>query len=347
MSSHAFAYQQSDLSRLCADRSLQTAEMHATNDFYGQASLLKRYARLPAWYSLKGVVEHGVNLDDQMWSVDREANVPVIFSPSAWRAQVHRQLSGKPAVPIGFGYLYAKRLVESAWPTAAEPRGTVVFPCHSTHTISVSFNHDAFARELAALPPRFHPITACIYWKNYLEGEHHPYADQGMDVVTAGHIFDHDFMLRMHDICRRFRYATSNAVGTHVFMAVSSGCRFFYTDSSPLQWRVPDCEKASSAIGNELFEKRHRHSRSLFAKPVEEVTADQSRFVADLMGDAHVREPHVLARLLLRAELADKTGWRPDGAWSNPAFLQRRLARLQRLKRSVAKRLPWTRRPAA
>jgi hypothetical protein len=340
LNSHDFSYDQQNLATLCADRPLRTAEIHVSNDFYGQASVLKRYARLPQFYSLKGVLEHGIHLGDQLQKHDRDARLPMVFCASTSRAALHRQGTPKRAVPIGFGFLYAKQLVEQTYSLDREPHGTLAFPCHSTHTIRVDFDHPGFARRLATLPPAMQPVTVCLYWKNYLAGEHHVYHRLGLDVVTAGHMFDRDFLLRLYDLCRRFRYATSNAAGSHLFMAVVSGCRFFYTESAPIRWQIPAHEKPNSSRGNPLFESRCRESRQLFAKPVETITRAQKAFVDNLIGTAHRADPRQLRRLFMRAEVADKLGWHGAGGWACATALQRRLAHIKRIRNSIAKRLP-------
>ena len=105
-----FQFDQGNLGELCADRELRTAEVHKPNDFYGQASVLKWYARIPRCYALKAVLEHGLALRDQVWEVDAAAPLPMNFAASDIRATLLRAKTGKCTVPIGFGFLYAMRL---------------------------------------------------------------------------------------------------------------------------------------------------------------------------------------------------------------------------------------------
>ncbi len=177
-----FHFDYSDLDAICAERELDTSELHATNDFYGKASVIKRFAGHSEQDSHKAVLEHGINLDDQMWDHDRDSELPTIFSPSLWRAGIHQKLSAKNSFPIGFGYLYAMELMEAKADPVENRNGTIAFPCHSTHTIRAQFDHNDYAKRLLNLPDFMHPISVCLYWKNYLLGEHLAYEANGIRV---------------------------------------------------------------------------------------------------------------------------------------------------------------------
>jgi hypothetical protein len=328
---------QNDPAALCADRKLRTSEVFKQNDFYGQASVLKRYAGLPQAYRLKGVLEHGVVLDDLMCAEERDARLATIFSCSARRAALHERHTRKRAVPIGFGYLYAIRLADGRLPAIpdSERNGTLAFPCHSTRTIHAAFDHADYARRLAALPSELQPVVVCMYWKNYLDGDWRAYAERGLSIVSAGHIYDDQFLLRFHDLARRFRYACTNKIGTHLFQTVASGCRFFFLPSSDIDWSVPPDRLASIGRINPGYAETEAEAQRLFASPVEEITPAQLEFAERFLGVRDVKSPAELRRVFLAAECRDKL-W-PLGergvqgrSEAAPPFVSRPLARLRR-----------------
>lgn len=329
----------SALDELCADRPPATPELHPSNDYYGQASVLKRYAGLDAEReSLRAVIEHGISLSDKMWEVDRNAEFGLLFSPSKWRARIHRRLTDKLVIPIGFGFLYAQRLLDRVARPVDCRRGTLAFPCHSTHTIRAKFDHQDYARRLASLPDFMHPVSVCIYWKNYLQGEHLPYQQQGLQVVSAGHMYDSEFLLRLYDLCRVHRFATANEVGSHLFLAVSSGCRFVFTDSQPISWETPANEVDNCSRHNGQFQSLANEARRLFGNRLDEngglsTGLHQRDFVARLTGEDDVLSPRELRQLIRRAARQDRI--RRLIRWPGD--------RTRRLGLSIAKRLPWRR----
>lgn len=344
--------------QICQPRELVTSEIHPANDYYGQASVLKRYAGLSLQDSLRLVVEHGINLDDIVWPFDANAPLPMIGSCSDWRAEVHRNKTAKVAVPIGFGYLYARHVVADLLgpdPSSNDRRGIIAFPCHSTHTIKARFDHFDYARRLAELSTDSNPVAICAYWKDFLDGSLQPYIDQGLMVVSCGHLYDPDFMLRFHNICRQFKTAVSNAIGTHLFQAVASGCNFHFLDSSHVVFEIPEHEKAACGQFNPRFQAAEKEARELFAYPSESISPQQQAFVDRFIGTHHRLSRPELRRLFEKAKRWDRFVPRTvrmdngSSVWAPTAVARRfkkPLYRLQRIGHSIAKRLPGSRRAA-
>jgi hypothetical protein len=343
-----FQLNQEDLHTLCADRPLMTPEIHKPNDFYGQASVLKQYVGYPNRYSLKAVLEHGLFFDDWMWDVDRFARLPLLFSNSTFRSEIHRRKTGKPSIPIGFGYLYAMtnfNSIHGVKSDRAMREGTIVFPSHSTHHIKAVFDHGRYAKKLNELPDKYKPISVCIYWKDFLHGHHSFYEKEGFRIITAGHIYDPDFLYRFHDICRRFKYSTSNNIGGHLFYSVKSGCRFFYTPSDKINHEV----HADVPLGGftSLYNRIKEKSISLFSEPEDKMNRDQVEFVDEYIGSAHFKTSEELRDLFMYAEKKDKS-WNTLHSIKNgklypldilPCFWQRSLLFVPKQMLQVASRI--------
>ncbi len=344
---YQFYLEQQDLDKLCADRPLRTREIHGPNDFYGQASVIKRYVGLPQWYSLKVVLEHSPVMHDRMWQLDRNRLLPLNFSSSPERAKVAQECSGRRSFSIGFGFLYAKQLVDEAFAgrSPAEPKGTLVFPFKSTQWVETRFDHADYAERIAKLSEAMKPIVVCMYWKDVLRGAHRPYQHKGFPVVSAGHMFDANFFFRLYDICRQFRYAVSNEFGTQLFLSVASGCRFFYLESSHITREIPPALRKDYVRDEPGFQRTQHISKRLFAEPTDQITPDQRAFVDGVLGTQSLRSRADLHRLILRAEWWDKFRAtriiQASGrvSWNLPCWYQRRLAHIARMGRSIKKRI--------
>ena len=147
------------------------------------------------------------------------------------------------------------------------------------------------------------PVVVCIYWKDYLLGHHLEYINRGIKVVTAGHIYDPLFLLRLHDICRNFKYSTSNDIGTHLCASVYSGCNFFYTDVSNIYFDNPkQLPMAHSSIYRDIKNK----SIQLFNKPIDHISISQKSFIDEYIGTKYFQSRKELKRLIIYAEFCDK-----------------------------------------
>ncbi|HMP80454.1 MAG TPA: hypothetical protein PKD54_13450, partial [Pirellulaceae bacterium] len=339
---YQFAYQQEDLETICEDRQLVTSEIHPANDFYGQASVIKRYVGLPNDYQLKAVVEHGVMYMPTMWEYDRLACLASNLAYSRYRATLQRRSSGKPSLAIGSGFHYAKQLVDREH-APVERRGTIAFPCHSSHTILYTFDYDDYARRLQQLPDWMQPVYVCVYWKDVLRGHHLPYVQAGLPVVSAGHMYDSDFMLRSYDICRRFQFAVGNDIGSYLFNAIISGCKFSYVHSGDIEIQIPENELQNVPHGRSDFQAIQAECARLFAELTPELTPQQIAFVNRFVGLDCVQSPAALRRILRRTEFFDR--WYPVRSpasptsphWVLPPSWHRSMVNVGRFARKVSR----------
>ncbi|WP_373531839.1 hypothetical protein [Vampirovibrio sp.] len=298
----------SGLAQLCQEPSLSNPEIFKPNHFYGNAQSLKRYAGFPDWYALKAVIQHGLYFygGDFTAGSELDTQLPLFLPTTPKRAEIYQRLShGRPAIPIGSAFLYAKQLIDQTHPVKATPKGTLAFPSHSTRYVKSRLNHEEFAERLINLPEKFHPITVSIYWRDYLDGEHLPYVKRGLSIITNGHMLDPDFSSRVYLNCRAHRYVCATDVGSHLFFAVESGCRFFLLPlSQPVELQAKEARHlvTTHAKDRSMYDEAYR----LFSGPVDEVTFEQSAFVDSHLGKDCFKTPQELRKLLLWAEWMDK-----------------------------------------
>lgn len=303
------------LEELCRDRELETPEICTENGFYGMASILKRYAGLPADEPLKAVIPHGVCLDSDFVSkTEIRCALPLHLCYPPYRARAVRRKTHKRVVLSAAPYCYLMELSEAK---REDPRGTLFFPAHSTHHITTTMNYERLADRLVRLDERFQPVHVCLYWRDYNLGRAEPFLERGLEVVSAGHMFDDRFLYRLHELCCRYRYAASNELGSHIFYSVKSGCSFFLLGSNRGVRRSGRPEMLPANLMQQ-DEEITGTIRRLFGEPVERPTAEQRSFVDRVLGAEYLRTPEELRSLLERAESLDRWGvWFKDRL---PAF---------------------------
>lgn len=281
-----------DLGRVCRPRELRTPEAFAPNAFYGNDRVLKLFAGLPVERPLKAVVPHGIVYNDgYVWEAERGAPLPAVLAYSEYRARAYerstRLLPLRSAVP--FAYL-PKLLGEIP---LDERTGTLFFPSHSSHRVTAEADFEGMAEAIARLDARYRPVTVCIYWRDYELGRHRPFVERGLRVVSAGHLFDPDFLFRFYHLCQSHRYAAGNRVGSSLLYAVLAGCRFFLLhDFDVAHSGAKEFREKDLSQGGDRLDALAR----AFADPVEAPTPQQSSLVAEICG---------LDRLLGRDELRD------------------------------------------
>jgi hypothetical protein len=177
-----------------------------------------------------------------IWEGDLYAEFPIAFVLSDYRKNVYKASKRfKFIFNVGVGFLYAKRVYEKRHTQTNyyERKGTIVFPSHSTHHIEAKFDIEFLAKKIKNLDAEFQPVTVCIYWKDYLLGKHKEYEKLGIPVISAGHIYNKNFLISFYDMCKNFKYATSNDFGSHVFYSIFSGCSFFLLEQPEISYDNP------------------------------------------------------------------------------------------------------------
>lgn len=285
------------LLQLCRDRPLVTPELHASNDFYGHATLLKRYAGLPATRSLSVAIEHAITFNEYLWEVDLGTQMAGFLCGSPETARTYEARTGHlvPATPIGPLALYARRS-----PVTQGPRTLAVFPTHSSHRVRTEFDIDAFVGMIDEVRGEFERVLVCVYWKDVLHGLHRTFEARGLACVSAGHMFDPEFLPRLLAILDGATMVFTNEVGTHMLIATLL--------DKPVWLRRMEIRYVAAQeildVDVPQFVDHPTVTRALdlFAKPRDDVSPEQRTFVEELTGAACHRTPEAMREILLEAD---------------------------------------------
>ena len=107
-----FTFDQQNLDLLSEDVSLETNEIHIQNDYYGQASILKSNF-LKLFKTLYAVSEHGVSFDDEIWHIDKNADLKTSVVFSEFRKKIYKENTSKYCFNIGNIIDYVELPIES------------------------------------------------------------------------------------------------------------------------------------------------------------------------------------------------------------------------------------------
>lgn len=318
---------QDNLASLCADRPLVTPELFRLNGYYGMDRILKRYAGLPDDYHLKVALPHGPGFArTKVWRGLAHAPLPALWCYPRYLRLLYERASNKKVIVGASPFLYLLRMLDRV--NQGERKGTIFFPAHSTRFLTVNDNPELMVARLQELPVEYHPVTVCMYWQDFLQGRHVPFESAGFRIVSAGHMFDPEFLVRFYYLCALHRYAASNTVASPTFYSIKAGCSFFLLDCGPVARLGParyEAESYGFSIGS------NDRMRRLFTPRHPQATPRQLKVSDYFLGSNYVLSPIELREMLLQLEMADALGYfrkRPDEA---PRFIFS-----PRLKREVA-----------
>ena len=222
---------QSHLEALASDMVEKTSEVFTPNDFYGNASILKKYCGLAPDSQIPAVLPHGVSINHSTWQVELDAPLPRIYAISEEQRSKYSMVTDKALHVIGSVMHYAARMIsDEVDELRSTAEGTVAFPAHSTHHLTAEFDQDAFIQSLRELPEEMQPVRVCLYWRDIQLNRHQKYLNEGFECLTAGHMFDHDFHFRLVRILASHRHCVTNSMGTSSLLATSMGLKAYLID---------------------------------------------------------------------------------------------------------------------
>ena len=275
-----------NVTHLARDRELKTFEIHQSNDFYGHAKILKKFVGLQNGYQLKTAIEHGVYLKPDGWDIDWKAPLPSILTFSTFRRQHLERLTDKRFFAIGPYIHYAKPYLnkrEAEEENRRIGKNLLVFPAHSTHWVNVEYNIHKYCQQLETIGKNFDSIRICLYWKDILNGTDKIYSQHGFECVTAGHIYDNQFLPRLRSIIDSATITTSNEITTAIGYCIFLGKPHFLLESEverTSQYRKFLDECADYNTNNEAISIRKAFSTGLRS----DITPEQLTIVEKILG---------------------------------------------------------------
>ena len=220
----------------------------------------------------------------------------------AWRKK-----SKLPVYVIGSPFVLYKNMKRIKKNKNAQ--GTVVCPSHSTYDLSADFHVQNFCDELKKMPKKYHPITICLFWTDYIDRSSHTYRKNGFKVVTAGFRIGNSlsFVSNFYKILSRHKYAVSNDIGSATFYAVDMRLPFFLVGDMPVVRNNKNRDVNIGASSTMVDHEIGRKAWKLFSGgPQDIITRQQSMFVDSELGIRDNVSPNQLNKLLWQYAKKDK-----------------------------------------
>lgn len=216
---------------LAKDLDLITREKGSYNAFYGHDRIIKKLLGKSVKETLHCTIEHapapaGNVIDKYEVDIDNEVG-EVFYTASNNRAMLYRKyLPNKKIESIGLFIQYVESILEEKkLKEIKKELGKVllVFPYHSTHLVKSTYNMQEFIDKIEKVKKRYNTVLICMYWKDILFKFEKLFVEKGYQIVTAGHIYDYNFLRRLRSIITLSDMTMSNDIGSQVGYCICLG----------------------------------------------------------------------------------------------------------------------------
>ncbi len=195
-----------------------TRELHPPNDWYGHATIFKKFLGLAQDYQFKFISEHGVYLTDQVSEAELETNLPSFVTYNKYRVGVLEKYK-KNVFNIGPFIHYAPHFYSPSKIQSEKKRlgkNILIFPGHSLKSLVEQYDNKWFLSKIKNIAKDFKTVRVCLYWVDIQLGLGKIYQDLGFECVSAGHILDPNFVPRLKTLIEISDLTISNDASTHV-----------------------------------------------------------------------------------------------------------------------------------
>lgn len=276
---------------------LATPELHKSNDWYGHATVLKKYAGISNDYSTKAAIEHGPFFGDFIWPQDLNNSLPAIITFSKKRAESLRRKTGRKTFAIGPYIHYANHYLSKKQLAKEKKRlgkNLLVFPVHATSNAPTDFDIETFCQEIKRVGKNFESIRVCLYWKDVLHGNDKIYKKYGFETITAGHIFNPNFLPRLKSIIEVSSATMSNAVGTHLGYSVfMKKPHYVFVQKYKVYGNNQEIERATTANKT----KDYKNIEKAFLIKNDSITTQQYNLASSFFGFDQIKSPRGIRKI--------------------------------------------------
>lgn len=251
-------------------------------EVYGFGKEIRRYGFFPGSWPLNIYMSHGITMFEEPLRDELENAAPVMFYFSPRLVDAFKKVSSKPCYCLmspNVSYRRTKGINQDA-----DARGTVAFLAHSTPVIEDRMDFSSYMQQLHDLPDSHKPVTVCLHYHDVNKRIHKPFIDAGFEVVTVGHPYREDFIERFYSILKRFKYVTSNEIGSYLFYACEMQIPFFLYGSEPVLVNHGDGNIETGSYTSYRRTKQYERVKQLFNQRVAKTTAEQLYFVETELG---------------------------------------------------------------
>ena len=202
-------------------------EIHSPNNYYGHGYIIKEYAKFPLYIPLPVVIHHGWYSPAPKHNLYSSSNPQEVWVWSKRIADEYKARGRKNIRIIGAPIIYVSKKLRKR----KRRKGTIAFPAHSAGTVDVVGNFEEYALQLKSLPKEFHPITVCLSYFDFKKGYDEVYKRLGFNVISNGKVSSHKFLFNFIENVSKYKYATSNKIGTSDMYSIYFGLKYFYYGS--------------------------------------------------------------------------------------------------------------------
>lgn len=200
---------------------------------YSYGLEIRKLAKYPSSFPLRINSHHGVYLWNKPHAHEFDTELPAMLIFNLRLLNSWKKETEKPAFLLPNPFILYRRRCEVEAETENK-EGSIFFLSHSTNDIDADYDAMEIIGELKKLPIDFLPVKIALHFIDVEKNRHQFFLDNGYSCVSAGHMYNTDFVKNFYNELKSVKYALSNTIGSHTFYSIDLGIPFSLIGKEPL-----------------------------------------------------------------------------------------------------------------
>lgn len=213
-----------DVEKLSQEMRPYYSDSTPNSSYYGITYHLKKYAQTNKIIGLNS--EHGLYFGDYVEKESEGKSVRKNVTISNKRLDILKKADVSNGISVGPYINYVPEYYDSSKTKKIKKdlgKVLLAFPPHSTRTVDAVYDKKLFIDYLNKQKENFDTIMVCFFYKDIQNGAHINYKENGFLIVSAGHMFDANFLSRQKTMISLADHTVSATVGTHIGYCIFLG----------------------------------------------------------------------------------------------------------------------------
>lgn len=210
--------------KLAEDMKIYFSDSSPNSTYYGIMYILKKYSRYEKNNYFN--IEHGLYYGDYIEDESVNSIYKGIITFSKKRELLLKTKTQKNIYPIGPYIHYASDYyTEHDFNNIKKQikKTLLCFLPHSTKNEQSLYDEKLILEQLKKYEKTYDTIMICMYYKDIQLERYKKYKEAGYFIVTAGHLYDCNFLARLKSIIKLADYTISFSIGTHIGYCIYLG----------------------------------------------------------------------------------------------------------------------------
>jgi len=206
-----------DVRNLSKNMDMYLEDTSPDGALYGIIHWIKKFADIDQIINFN--IEHGVYLGDLVRDESLNSIYKGTITFSKYRKKILDKNNKKKNIAIGPYIHYANDYYSKDVINKIKRKNNetlVFFPPHSIKGYKADYNKKKIYDRLDEYKSNYETIMVCLYYKDVNKKLVSYLSNRGFKVVSAGHIYDFNFLSRLKSIINLSDHTVSMSVGTHI-----------------------------------------------------------------------------------------------------------------------------------